>query len=545
MASTWSESDILAVMLRFLVSLLFCAATTSVVAAETVAASGRVFLDRDGNGIADPSEPGLADVKVSNGRDVVLTDSEGRYRLSISDNDTVFVIKPPGFAVATGEAGLPRFWRHHRPAGSPALRYGGMAASDARAVDFPLRPEPAAGEGDGHGLEVLIFGDPQTKNRRHVEYYQRAIVTPILGKHPRARLGLTLGDVVDDDLSLYPALNRVTAALGLPWLHAAGNHDMDFDAERDEDALLTFRQTFGPDTFAWEEAEASFVVLDDTIHLPGPSPEYVGGLREEQFVFLRNYLSGLSSERRLVLAAHIPFFDPMPGRETFRAQDRRRLFELLRPFRKVLLLTAHGHVQRHYFHGPEDGWFGPEPLHEYNVGAVCGSWWSGPLDAEGLPAATMADGTPNGHAVLRIAADGDYALRWHAAGKPDDHAIALHAPNVLRRGAWPGVPVVANVFMGIEGDRVELRIDGGPWRPMTPFHGPDPRLLAENLRDDSLDILRGPDRLPQAQPSTHLWRFLLPTDLELGEHTIEVRAFDRWRGELRAGTVYRLDEYAP
>lgn len=530
-------------MRRVLPVLLLCVMAGSAIAAE---ASGQVFVDHDGNGRRDPGEPGIANIKVSNGRDIALTDDAGHYRLALRDGDTLFVIKPPGHTMARTHDGLPKFWRHHRPDGSPTLRYGGMTASDARRVDFPLLP----GDGDDTGpLEILVFGDPQPKTLTDVDYYARDIVEPILSKHP-ARLGLSLGDIVHDDLSLYPALNRVTARLGLPWLHAAGNHDLDFEASSDDDALLTFRNVFGPDTFAWEQAQASFIVLDDVIYLPGQSPDYIGGLREDQFAFLKAYLATVPRQRQLVIAAHIPLFDPDPGTRTFRPGDRERLFTLLAGFDNVLLLTAHGHVQRHYFHGTADGWHGAEPLHEYNVGATCGSWWSGPVDPDGIPDSTMGDGTPNGYATLTIAGDASYALRWHVARAPDDYAIALYAPKVLRRGAWPGAPVIANVFMGAEGDQVEIRIDGGPWRPMTHTVRDDPRLLAENLIDDRVDSLRGYDRLPQAAPSTHLWQFVLPTELDPGEHEIEVRAiagtlgagFERWPGELRASTGYRLDE---
>jgi hypothetical protein len=71
---------------------------------------------------------------------------------------------------------------------------------------------------------------------------------------------------------------------------------------------------------------------------------------------------------------------------------------------------------------------------------------------------------------------------------------------------------------------------------------PDPALLAENMRDDGSDVLRGYDRSPEAEPSHHLWRVALPTTLAAGVHQVEVRAFDRWRGESRAATTYRLIE---
>ena len=74
---------------------------------------------------------------------------------------------------------------------------------------------------------------------------------------------------------------------------------------------------------------------------------------------------------------------------------------------------------------------------------------------------------------------------------------------------------------------------------------PDPALQAENARDDATDVLRGFDRSPEAEPSQHLWRGALPTKLDAGEHVVEVRAFDRWRGEVRATTMYRLIDSDP
>ncbi len=161
----------------------------------------------------------------------------------------------------------------------------------------------------------------------------------------------------------------------------------------------------------------------------------------------------------------------------------------------------------------------------------------------------MADGTPNGYATLRIEG-GDYRLAWHPArvGQDDPaltQAMALHAPRVLRQGAYPAWGVYANVFMGTAGTRVEYRVGEGEWQPMRRVERPDPRLLAENVRDDEATALRGYDRSPEAEPSTHLWRGALPTDLAQGEHTIEVRAFDPWQGERRARTTYRLQSAEP
>ncbi|HEY0502947.1 MAG TPA: calcineurin-like phosphoesterase C-terminal domain-containing protein [Lysobacter sp.] len=519
------------------IAFLFLAAFAADAFAQPATLGGSVYEDRNGNGQRDRGERGIAGAKVSNGRELAITDGQGRYVLPTREGSTLFVVKPAGHATPVGADGLPRFWHHLFPAGSPTLRYGGIAATTpAGSYDFALKPQ-RRGKRD---LEMLVFGDPQPKSRVDVGYYERDIVQPLAGNHA-AQLGLSLGDIVNDDLSLYPQMNRVTAKLGVPWLHVPGNHDLDFDATRDEDALLSFRNVFGPDTYAWEEPQASFIVMDDVVYMPGKKPAYVGGIREDQFAFLEAYLATLSNDRRVVIAVHIPFFEPVPGVETFRRADRERLFALLEDRPNVLLLSAHTHNQRHYFHDAATGWRGAKPLHEYNAGATCGAFWSGVKDAQGIPDTTMSDGTPNGYAWLTIAPDGAYSLRYQVARGAKDDAIGLHAPKVLRRGAWPAYGVFANVYMGDADSRVEYRIDGGEWKPMKRVEQPDPRLVVENVADEQAASLRGFDRSPEADPSTHLWRGTLPTDLALGEHRIEVRAFDRWQGEQHAQTRYRLE----
>lgn len=111
---------------------------------------------------------------------------------------------------------------------------------------------------------MLVFADSQTASLADVGYYQRDIVAPIIGK-TTARLGTTLGDIVSDDLNLYPALNKVTTQLGVPWFHVPGNHDLNLDAQDDAQSLDSWHAVYGPDTYAVEEANASFVFLDDVI----------------------------------------------------------------------------------------------------------------------------------------------------------------------------------------------------------------------------------------------------------------------------------------
>ena len=529
-------------MSRLLLAVLFSTAVVSAQALPPPCNSGLVWADSNGNGVVDRGERPLAGIKVSDGVELVRTDADGRYLMPVVDGRTVFVIKPPGYGLPQRGDGLPDFWTHIRTAPGPTLKYGGIPAAFPSCRNFGLLPhKPLAGR--GKALEILVFSDTQAKSATDIDYYRRDIVEPLAGKR-KARFGITLGDVVNDDLSLYPALNQVTRLLQLPWLHVAGNHDLDFDAASDEDSLLTFRNSYGPDTFAWEEPQAVFIGLDDVVYQPGQKPTYVGGLREDQFAFLQAYLPTVPRDRLLVLGVHIPLFDAKPGVETFRHADRSRLFELLQEFPHVLVLSGHSHTQQHVYHGAASGWQGATPLHEYNVGAVCGAFWSGAKDAAGIPDSRMSDGTPNGYASLSVKPGGSYSLSWHPARDPEA-ALALYAPKVLRQGAYPAWGVYANVFMGQADTKVEYRIDAGDWKTMARVQQPDPGLLAENFRDDQAENLRGYDRSPEATPSMHLWRGALPTDLAVGGHEIEVRFFDTQGRAQSARARYRLETASP
>jgi C terminal of Calcineurin-like phosphoesterase/N terminal of Calcineurin-like phosphoesterase/Calcineurin-like phosphoesterase len=494
---------------------------------------GIVFEDKNANGVMDKDELGIADLAVSDGIDITKTDANGYWKLYPSQSTIVFVIKPDGWQVPMTSAGLPDFWIDvHSEKANRGIRFALQKKSTA-SVSQPLN--------------LLIFGDPQPKNSQDVVYYEKDIVEPLIGK-TKASLGISLGDIVHSNLSLYPSMNNVTARLQTPWLHVSGNHDRDYEAGNDEQSLSTFSQYFGPDTFAWEQDGVSVVVLDNVIHEPnsGTPARYVGGFRESQFEFLSRYLNGLKKNRRIILAMHIPVFDAdaKPERDTFRNADRQRLFALLAGFDNVLILSSHSHTQRHFFHGAKNGWQGKAPLHEYNVGAACGSFWSGIKDSSGVPDATMQDGTPNGYARVAWNADAAPKLSWHVARAAANKQMQLFAPKVLRHKAYPGFSLYANVFMGMPETPVEYRIDNREWKPMLRVEAMDPNVLEKNFIDARATTLRSYDLMPEALLSNHLWKIALPTDLSPGKHLVEVRAKlgDQWFSETLS---YSLQQAKP
>lgn len=58
--------------------------------------SGRVYHDKNQNGIYDKGDKVLKGILVSNGKDVVATNTKGIYKIKTLENNPLFIIKPKG-----------------------------------------------------------------------------------------------------------------------------------------------------------------------------------------------------------------------------------------------------------------------------------------------------------------------------------------------------------------------------------------------------------------------------------------------------------------
>jgi 3',5'-cyclic AMP phosphodiesterase CpdA len=477
-------------------------AAAAIAATRAFAATGLVFDDRNGNGVRDTGEVGLASVEVSNGVDVVTTDASGAYRIPDRPGREIFVIKPRGWRPPVDHDNLPLFHSHTAPGGS---------------ADFALlkSDEPDA-------LRVLVVTDPQPSTPAEIGYLSRGVVGRI-GRRTDVSFGVTLGDIVYDRPDLFGAVNDVMARVGVPWYNVPGNHDLSLGTPDEGAAVASYESVYGPSTYAFHAGPALFVGLADVRPLGGP--RYIGGLRDDQFEFLGNLLRSSPAGEWIVIMMHIPLFSPDPsGTEGFRNGDRLRLFGMLKAHPHVLVLSGHTHYQRHVLHGPADGWTGAEPIHEYNVAAACGGFWGGPLDRDGIPASTMWDGTPPGYAILGFAGE-TVSLDYFPARMDAGNQIALHAPDAVatKQGF---VSFYANVFNGYEAWAVEARVDDRAWNPVRRILGWDPSYAAEFLAQDTLTRPSARTRLPDPVVCYHLWRGALPADLSPGRHALHVRATD-------------------
>ena len=481
-------------------------------------ATGVVFEDLDRDSVRDPNEPGLPGVRVSNGSDIVKTDANGAYSLPIDDDEIIFVIKPRDFMTPVDEDQLPKFYYIHKPAGSPEnFQYKGVAPTGPlpQSIDFPLvrRPEPDK-------FRALLFGDTQPRNVAEVEYMAHDVIEQVIeNKAHGASLGVTLGDIVFDDLDVMQPHNRAIALIGIPWYNVIGNHDMNYDAKDDTQSDETFERHYGPNYYSFDHGPTHFLVLDDVTWIgekDGKPGNYVGGFGERQMAYIRNDLAMIPEDQLVVLMMHIPLTD---------VQDRKELYRLIEKRPATVSLSAHAHYMEHRFIDDKDGWQGPEKHHHIINVTVCGSWWRGRKDERGIPHAMMSDGGPNGYSVMEF--DGTkYSLDFFAASRPANYQMNIYAAEAIKQPDTASASMVVNVFAASERARVVARLadqGDGAWEPLERFSAADPAFLAEAEREASAGKIDW-EPLPKPQVTPHLWRGKLPTFPGPGTHVIEVRS---------------------
>ncbi|MCP5517091.1 MAG: calcineurin-like phosphoesterase C-terminal domain-containing protein [Verrucomicrobiales bacterium] len=498
-------------------------------AADTSWARGVVYEDVNGNQLRDAGEPGLPGVLVSNQREVVKTDQAGRWQLPASEDCAFFVIKPTGWMTPVDAQQLPRFHYLHKPHGSPEVRFGGVPPTGPlpASIDFPLYRHPEPGR-----FQAVFFGDPQPRDQKEVDYIAHDVVEELIGTP--AKFGVTLGDIMFDDLSLFENYNALIALIGIPWYNVIGNHDINYDAVDDRHSDETFERVYGPNYYSYAYGPVQFVVLDN-VQWGGAKPagtgKYTAGLGEDQLVFIENLLAHVPEDRLVLFMMHIPIMN---------MADRERLFRLIEPRPYTMSISGHTHWQAHFHLGEESGWRGAEPHHHMVNVTVCGSWWSGEPDELGIPHTTMGDGAPNGYSIITF--DGQQAVvDFKASRRPADYQMNIQTPEVIPAAQAPETPVYVNVFGGSTRSTVDMRLDpDGDWIRLTKVLEEDPYFLELKRIEASGVALRGRE-LTSAKKSNHLWKGLLPANLAPGVHRIRVRSEDQYGRVFNGSRSIRIE----
>ncbi|MEQ3553798.1 calcineurin-like phosphoesterase family protein [Pseudonocardia nematodicida] len=407
--------------------------------------TGVVFDDVNRDGVHDDGEAGVPGVTVSNGREVVRTDDDGRYTLPVRDDMTVFVTKPNDRAVPLDENLVPQFAYAHKPAGSPEeFRFGGLPPTGPlpAAINFPTVSAPVTDQ-----FRCLAMGDTQTYSNTEVGYIRDSIATDMArrGTDDMACM-LLLGDAIGDDLGLLPRFMEMMSSIGLPQYYAHGNHDFDIDAPSNADKADSWRNLYGPTYYSFDVGRVHFVTLDNVVYPctpaenpdgtrphcddPEGAPAYTGAIGEQQLAWLEADLATVPEDTLIVLSHHIPLLSTLDGNSaTHQTADVARLYEIVGD-RPALSLSGHTHSIENLLPGDRLGsWpdtVGVEtPAFPHLIaGAPSGLWFEGDLDVDGIPMALAQFGEPRGYYVLDF--DGpEVTETYYASGHRTDRQMWL------------------------------------------------------------------------------------------------------------------------
>ncbi len=392
--------------LRIIVS----AAIVSVCLAGTTLAAevrGRVFLDANGNGQADPGEPGIANVLVTDGVTVVVTAEDGSYRLPIAEARAVICMTRPAGYAPTGS-----FWQWSD--GSAPADFG--LVEEAQPEDFFFVHVT-----DSHLGRLDLFK----------EFAQRINRFPI----PLAFV-INTGDLVGgvDVVPVEAAKAQFdryiegAAEFEVPLLNVPGNHEhvaahlKEADKDHPWYGKGLYRKLLGPLYYSWNYGRLHFVALD------GTTLWYEERLGEQQLAWLKANLARTPVERPIVLFCHQSLLTIRDGEELFKLLEGR-----------TVLAGFCGHLHRNFIENR-----GNVPI--IHTGALSGSWWSGP----------NPDGTPQGFRLVHVQGE---SLRSAYTDRQGHYSLYVSSPDstAIRSGAMP-VEVVLLDFGSADQFKVQAKL---------------------------------------------------------------------------------------
>lgn len=374
-------------------------------------------------GLVSSEEGPVANVVVSDGTEVTVTDDKGIYELKSAKKwGYVFISVPSGYEVAA-EGVFPQFYQTLKG-----------AADVVEQKDFKLTKV------DGQDrYKLFLLGDMHLANRTNDAAQFTQFTTDLnayMAQHSGQKMyALTLGDMTWDlywyknnyALPQYrETINRQVKNLQI--YHTMGNHDNDFMTTSDYDAAVKYVDCIGPTFYSFNIGQVHYVVMDNidcSAYDGTDSRNYVKKLSNEQLKWLAKDLAYVDKSTPLIVAMHAQIYKPTSTGFAF-DHDSVNTEALLAALDGYEVHFVTGHTHKVYNITPDDDVVKGRDIHEHNSGAICASWWwSGNL----TPGVHVSiDGAPGGYAIWDI--DGtDFAWLYKSTGWPEEYQFRSYDLN--------------------------------------------------------------------------------------------------------------------
>lgn len=447
--------------------------------------SGSLFLSLQGSAISFPQRNqqikgkvsdgrrGIANVVVSDGYTVTVTDKRGNYIMDTHPNATLIWLSTPAGYEFLAENSIARHY---------------VTLDGRTEYDFQLRHLNK----DDSEHHFIIWADPQVRNKKDVKQLMETSVPDTIatiaemGKDALIH-GICVGDLIWDFQEYFSDYDAAIGIMGIPFFQTLGNHDMDYRQGGDETSDRTFKKKYGPTYYSFNRGKAHYIVLDDVRYL-GKEREYDGYITEEQLGWLAKDLAYVAKDQLLIINTHIPVYNGVKNNADF--------YALLTGYKNVHIMTGHTHYHVNHIRNG---------IYEHNHGTVCGAWWTGPI---------CEDGTPRGYGVYEVR---DTALSWYykATGMPREHQVQLYMDHQDNQSRF-----IANIWNYDPNWKVTYFLDDKPMGLLKNEIGYDP-LSVTLYKGDQLPAGR---HFPEPKETDHLFS----ASVYAGVKTVKVVATDQF-----------------
>ena len=252
----------------FLISCLLAAALPAM-----AAYTGRVYVDKNNNGVFDKGEKNLSGIKVSDGLNVVETTADGSFTLPGHARERfIFITTPSGYKT---------FNRHYHKIESKQDGY-----------DFALMPYDGAIHKDGSHNYIHI-ADTEIFNTQNHEDWVNNVRDYAANEH--SAFIIHTGDICyEKGLKEHITLMN-TENMNCPIFYCIGNHDLVKGKYGEE----LFESIYGPVYYSFEVGNVHYIVtpMAGGDHAPGYAPEDV-------YLWLKNDLAHIKPGTPVMIFNH-------------------------------------------------------------------------------------------------------------------------------------------------------------------------------------------------------------------------------------------------
>ena len=359
----------------------------------------------------------IAGVAVSDGFQVVQTDSKGYYELKGVNPQCwyIYCSLPADVEIPVNEYGQPCFFQKY--------------PSDSAQYDFTF--EKLAG---GPETEFVLFGlaDTQPSSMAHIDRFNAQAAPEIKSYSKMLGLpcyGIVMGDMVGSKPDLMPDMRASLAKerTGMPIFACYGNHDHilcdashpAFPDARNKDFHIKlqrgFEDCFGPVNYSFNRGDVHIISMRNVLNTSNVSvSSYKTAFTAEQFEWLEQDLALVPKDKMVVFCVHIPIFNAGKVGDGSYLQE---VLNLLDQYAEAHVLSGH----THYMHPYDHVWNKTgHKIYEHCIAST----------RQDMMAANIhRDGTPCGYNIFKIKEN--KFVDWYYKGYPygmntRDYQIRLH-----------------------------------------------------------------------------------------------------------------------